>query len=68
MDHNGFQWRTEHFPAIIKTQLDVLRDVIMLIFSLSYVIKSETKIQFLACGDTEKENWRATRLFLKHVP
>ena len=27
MDHNGFQWRTEHFPAIIKTQLDVLRDV-----------------------------------------
>ena len=25
------------------------------------------EISFLACGDAKKENWRTTRLFLKHV-
>ena len=40
MDHNGFEWQTQDFPAIIKINwtnpTHVLPDVIMLIFLLSY--------------------------------
>ena len=48
MDHNGFDRKTRHFPAAVKltgqTQLDVLRDVIVQIFSLSYDLYRGTKI------------------------
>ena len=53
MDHNGFERQTRHFPANIKinlkTQLDILRDVIVQIFLLAIwpvlrVVQIETKI------------------------
>ena len=36
MDHNGFEGQTRHFLATIKTQLDILCDVIVQIFPLPY--------------------------------
>ena len=38
-------------------------------FTLSTAVHTGglAKKSFLACGDARKENWRTTKLFLKHV-